>query len=71
MQVYSDELYTVLLKQVKATPEEIAFKLKETIENEDYYNSLKENCKNERDSILSVETYADILIKEYEKLVVR
>lgn len=53
------------------TPEEIAFKLKETIENEDYYNSLKENCKNERDSILSVETYADILIKEYEKLVVR
>lgn len=50
------------------TPEGIAFKLKEIIENEDYYNTLKENCKNEKDNILSVETYADILIKEYEKL---
>jgi len=50
------------------TPQEIALKLKETIENEDYYNTLIENCKNEKDSILSVETYADILIKEYEKL---
>ncbi|MBQ4516016.1 MAG: glycosyltransferase [Clostridia bacterium] len=51
------------------TPEGIAEKLKETIENEDYYKSLKENCKNEKDNILSVDTYADILIKEYEKLV--
>ena len=50
------------------TPEGIAFKLKEIIENEDYYNTLNENCKNEKDNILSVETYADILIKEYEKL---
>ena len=50
------------------TPEGIAFKLKEIIENEDYYNTLNENCKNEKDNILSVETYADVLIKEYEKL---
>ena len=55
----------------EATPEEIARKLKETVENEDYYNTLKENCKNEKDNILSVETYADLLIKEYETLVVR
>ena len=53
------------------TPEGIARKLKETLENEDYYNSLKENCKNEKDNILSVENYADILTKEYEKLVKR
>jgi len=53
------------------TPEGIALKLKETIENEDYYNTLKENCKNEKDNILSVESYCDILIKEYEKLVKR
>ena len=53
------------------TPEGIALKLKETIENEDYYNTLKENCKNEKDNILSVEKYADILIKEYEKLAKR
>lgn len=53
------------------TPEGIALKLKETLENEDYYHRLKENCKNEKDNILSVETYCEILIKEYEKLVVR
>ena len=53
------------------TPEAIALKLRETIENKDYYNTLIENCKNERDNILSVETYCDILIEEYEKLLVR
>ncbi|MBQ4111029.1 MAG: glycosyltransferase [Clostridia bacterium] len=53
------------------TPEGLALKLKETIENEDYYNTLKENCKNEKNNILSAETYCDILVKEYEKLVAR
>lgn len=53
------------------TPEGIATKLRETLENEDYYNILRENCKNEKDNVLSVESYADILIKEYEKLVAR
>lgn len=55
----------------EATPEGIALKLKETIENADYYNTLRENCKNQKDNILSVESYADILIKEYEKLAKR
>ncbi len=53
------------------TPEGIALKLKETIDNDDYYKAIKENCKNEKNNILSVETYADILVKEYEKLVAR
>ena len=53
----------------EATPEAIASKLKETLENEEYYNTLKENCRNEKENILSVESYADILIKEYEKLI--
>ncbi len=53
------------------TPEGIAAKLKETIENDDYYRLVRENCKNEKDNILSVETYADILIDEYKKLVAR
>lgn len=53
------------------TPGGIARKIKDAFENEDYYNNLKENCKNERDNILSVETYCDILVKEYEKLVAR
>jgi glycosyltransferase involved in cell wall biosynthesis len=49
----------------------IAIKLRQTIENESYYNTLKANCKNEKDNILSVETYSDILIKEYEELIAR
>ena len=55
----------------RPTPEEIALKLRETLENEEYYNALRENCKKEKDNILSVKTYADILIKEYERLVKR
>ena len=53
------------------TPEGVAIKLRETIENESYYQILSENCKNEKDNILSVETYAEILIKEYERLLAR
>lgn len=54
-----------------STPEGIALKLKETIENEDYYRKLRENCKKERENILSVETYAELLIEEYKKLIKR
>lgn len=53
------------------TPECIALKIKETIENEDYYKTIRENCKKERDNILSVESYCDILVGEYEKLIAR
>ncbi|MDO5479726.1 MAG: glycosyltransferase, partial [Clostridia bacterium] len=53
------------------TPEGIALKIKETIENEEYYKSLRKNCIIEKDSILSVKTYSDILVREYEKLVMR
>ena len=49
----------------------IAEKIKETIENEAYYKTLKENCKNEKKNILSVEDYCDILIEKYEKLIAR
>lgn len=51
------------------TPEKIALKLKEIIEDEEHRRSIAENCKTEKDNILSVESYADILIGEYEKLV--
>jgi glycosyltransferase involved in cell wall biosynthesis len=54
-----------------ATPEGIAQKIKETVQNEEHYRNLKENCKNERENILSVETYCEKLIEEYDKLVKR
>ena len=53
------------------TPEAMAAGLKGAVENEEYYNTLKENCKKEKDNIFSVEEYTDILVKEYEKLIVR
>ena len=53
------------------TPEGIAAKLKETLSSQDYYHALEENCRAEKENILSVETYADILIQEYEKLAAR
>lgn len=53
------------------TPEGIAEKIKETLQSEEYYSALKENCKKEKDNILSIESYTDILIEEYEKLIAR
>ena len=53
------------------TAEGVALKLKEIMENEEYYKFLKANCMNEQDHILSIEQYADILMKEYEQLIKR
>lgn len=53
------------------SPEAMAAGLRRALENEEYYNTLKEECKKETENILSVETYADILIREYERLIVR
>ena len=53
------------------TPEELAGKIKETVENEEYYRCLKENLEKEKDNIFCVETYTDILLDEYEKIVAR
>ena len=53
------------------TPEGIARKLRETVENDAYYQSLKNNCEKEKDNIYGVEAYADILIQAYERLIAR
>ena len=55
----------------ECTPVGIAEAIRKTVENEEFYNSLRENCKKERDNILSVETYCEILTKEYENLIAR
>ena len=52
-----------------SSPEGIAEKLYETLKDEASYSVLRENCRNEKDNILSVETYADILLETYKKLV--
>ncbi len=53
------------------SPKEMAAKLKEALENEAYYQTLKDNCKKKQSELLNVEDYAEILIKEYEKLTAR
>ena len=52
-------------------PMNIADAIKKTIDNEQYYNKLKENCEKESENILSVETYCDILIERYNDIVCR
>lgn len=53
------------------TPENIAQKIKATVENDSYYETLKENCKNQRNSIADVESYCELLIEKYNELIVR
>ena len=53
------------------TPEAIASKLREVFENTALYEKLLKNCKSEKDNVLDIETYLEILIKEYEKLLAR
>ena len=68
-ELVKDGITGILIEET--TPEGIASRLRQTLENENYYNTLRENCKKEKDKILSVETYCDSLVKEYEKLVAR
>ncbi len=68
-ELVNDGVTGALVKE--ATPRAIASTLRKTIEDEEYYNNIRENCKKEKDNILSVEDYCDILIKEYEKLIER
>lgn len=55
----------------ESTPKDLAKGLKRALDNQDYCATLSENCKKERENLFSVETYCDILMKEYEKLVAR
>jgi len=53
----------------EAFSEDIAEKIKEIMQNEAYYNEVKENCGKEKENILSVEEYCDILIEKYKGLI--
>ena len=49
--------------------EHIKEAIKKTIDDDDYYNTLKENCIKESENILTVETYCDILLERYKDLI--
>ena len=53
------------------SPKAMAETLRKILENESYYQTLKENCEKKKQELLNVKEYADVLIKEYEKLIAR
>ena len=53
------------------SPIAMAETLRKILENESYYQTLKENCEKKKQELLNVKEYADVLIKEYEKLIAR
>ena len=50
-------------------PSSIAQAVRKLMEDEESYNFIKENCEKEKDNILSVEAYCDILLKKYDEII--
>ena len=55
----------------EATAKTVADQIEKTLSDAEYYGKLKENCKNMKDEILTVEKYCEIILGEYEKLIAR
>ncbi|MBR5296018.1 MAG: glycosyltransferase [Clostridia bacterium] len=68
-ELVKDGVSGILINQPSS--QEMAEKLRKAMEDQEYYSNLKENCQKEKEQIFTVETYCDILMKEYEKIVAR
>ena len=68
-ELVEDGVTGILVKE--STPQAFASGLQRALASDEYCNSLRENCKNAREHILSVEEYAKILVEEYQKLIKR
>jgi glycosyltransferase involved in cell wall biosynthesis len=53
------------------TAQSVAQTIVKTLDNEEYYNSLKQNCENEWENIADVESYCENLIGKYKELINR
>ena len=51
------------------TPEAIAEAVRKCFEDEEFYNTLKQNCEKKRDEIIEVGAYCDILLRKYKDLI--
>ena len=51
------------------TPESVAEAIKKCLDNEEYYKTLKTNCKTISNSIMGVTEYCNILIHQYNNLI--
>lgn len=52
----------------ESTAESVAEEIKKIMENESYHSTLRQNCIKEREHILTVEQYCDILIDKYNEV---
>ena len=51
------------------TPEAVAEAIRRCFEDEEYYNTLKENCETMREKIIGVSEYCDIVLAKYQELI--
>ncbi len=68
-ELVEDGVTGTLVNECKA--ESIAERIKYTIDNDEYYNKLKDNCCDKKDDIFSIEAYGDIIIDKYTQLIGR
>ena len=57
----------VLIKE--PTPEAVAEAIKKCFDDEEFYNSLKENCLIRKEQIMEVGDYCDVLVDKYQELI--
>ena len=65
-ELVSDGVTGTLVRE--PSPESIAEAVRKTLDDEEHYKSLRENCEKERENILSVDEYCDILLDKYREL---
>ncbi len=68
-ELVGDGITGILVNEPSA--EGFAAGLKRAAESDEYNQYLRENCRKQRDNILSVDEYAKILMEEYQKLLMR
>ena len=53
------------------SPEDAIEKIKTVMENKDYYDKLSDNCRKERENILDIDSYCNILLQKYNSIINR
>ena len=65
-ELVKDGVNGTLVKE--ATARSVAESIRKTLDDTEYYDNLRANCINEKENILSVESYCDILAEKYNEV---
>ncbi len=65
-ELVKDGVNGTLVKE--ATAESVAESIRKTLDDTEYYDTLRANCIGEKENILSVESYCDILVEKYNEV---